>query len=120
MADPTIEQLAESVTTAGADWGLEICRGAHGRLQIIRRGGQLLDPPVEFAITDSELRAYYRGIAEEADRGVAPEPAWQWWMTLMSTHLAEALHDLDRAARPCVLVIGDAGFTVTPIDSMIE
>jgi hypothetical protein len=38
-------------------------------------------------------------------------------MTLMSTHLAEALHDLDRAARPCVIVVGDTGFIVTPIDS---
>lgn len=114
MADPTIEQLAESVTTAGADWELEISRGPHDRLQIIRRRGELLDPPVEFAITDDELRAYYRGIAEEADRGVAPEPAWEWWMTLMSTHLAEALHDLDRATQPCVLIINDTGFAASP------
>ena len=42
MADPTIEQLSESVTTAGADWGAEIVRGPLGRLQIIRRHGELL------------------------------------------------------------------------------
>lgn len=117
MADPTIEQLTESVITAGTNWGLEISSGSDGRLRIARCGGELLDPAVEFAVTDSELRAYYRPIAEEAERGVAPEPAWEWWMTLMSTHLAEALHDLDRAARPCVIVVGDTGFSVTPIDS---
>lgn len=101
MGDPTIEQLTESVITAGVDWGLEMGSGPDGRLRIVRRGGQLLDATVEFALTDSELRAYYRDIAEEAERGVATEPAWGWWMTLMSTHLAEALHDLDRQVRPC-------------------
>ena len=116
MADPTIEQLAKSVITVGTDWGLEISCGSDGRLRIVRRGGELLDPAVEFAVTDSELRAYYRHIAA-AERGVAPEPVWEWWMTLMSTHLAETLYDLDRAARPCVIVVGDTGFSVTPIDS---
>ncbi|MFC9871712.1 hypothetical protein [Nocardia salmonicida] len=117
MADPTIEQLVESVTTAGAEWGAEIGRGSHGRVQIIRRHGELLDTPVEFAVTDGELRAYYRRIAEEAERGVAPEPEWEWWMTLMSTHLAEALHDLDREKRPCVVIVRDSGFAATPVDS---
>ncbi|MGW5456500.1 hypothetical protein [Nocardia sp. NPDC003979] len=117
MADPTIEQLSESVITAGADWGLEISSGYDGRLRIVRRGGELLDPAVDFAVADSELRAYYRRIAEEAERGAAPKPASDWWMTLMSTHLAEALYDLDRAARPCVVIVGDTGFKVTPIDS---
>ncbi|MFC4373121.1 hypothetical protein ACFO5K_03320 [Nocardia halotolerans] len=117
MADPTIEQLSESVTTAGADWGAEIGRGPHGRLQIIRRHGELLHMPVVFAVTDAELRAYYRRIAGEAERGVAPEPAWEWWMTLMSTHLAEALHELDRDKRPCVVIVGDTGFAAAPVDS---
>jgi len=117
VADPTVEQLSESVTTAGADWGAEIVRGPLGRLQIIRRHGELLYVPVEFAVTDAELRAYYRRIAEEAERGAAPEPAWEWWMTLMSTHLAEALHDLDREKRPCVVIVGDTGFAATPVYS---
>lgn len=39
------------------------------------------------------------------------------WTTLMSTHLAEALHDLDRVKQPCTLIIGDTGLATTPIES---
>ncbi|MFD8098474.1 hypothetical protein ACFV24_02975 [Nocardia fluminea] len=38
-------------------------------------------------------------------------------MTLMSTHLAEALHDLDREKRPCVVIVGDTGLATILIES---
>lgn len=76
MADPTTEQLSESVTTARRGLGSGEQQRPHGRLQITSRQGELLDRPVEFAVTDAELRAFYRRIADEAERGVAPELIW--------------------------------------------
>jgi hypothetical protein len=73
VADPTIEQLTESVISVGTDWGLEMSSGSDGRLRIVRRSGELLDPPVEFAVTDSELRAYFFDTSPKK-----PSAVWRW------------------------------------------
>ncbi|MFC9436803.1 hypothetical protein [Nocardia sp. NPDC057030] len=113
MTEPTSGELADSVIRAGRDWGVEVTAGADGVLRIVRRREVAVEPAVEIRFTEDEILEYYRRIADEAERGIAPEGPWDWWMTLMSTHLVEALDELGRVGRPCAITIGRTGFTVT-------
>ncbi|WP_280503112.1 hypothetical protein [Nocardia farcinica] len=114
MPEPTTTELIESVVQAGRDWTLGISRADQGHLNVDSRGDRRLDSPIEIVFTATELHSYYRRIAEEAERGVAPEPPWEWWMTLMSTHLMEAVHETDRRTEPCVITVTATGFAATP------
>ncbi|MEV0033088.1 hypothetical protein [Nocardia sp. NPDC050793] len=80
---------------------------------IVERDGVALTTPVAMQFTPEALLGYYRKIAEDARHG-RPESPWEWWMDLMSTHLGEAMYDLDRVDGPAVVTIGKFGFTATP------
>ncbi|MFR9749540.1 hypothetical protein ACL02S_00735 [Nocardia sp. 004] len=112
--DPITTELIESVVQAGQDWTLGISQADQGHLRVISRGDRRLERPIEILFTAKELHTYYRRIADEAERGVAPEPPLEWWMTLMSTHLMEAVHGADRHNEPCVITVTATGFAATP------
>ncbi|MEU6827428.1 hypothetical protein ABZ894_02135 [Nocardia beijingensis] len=108
---PTTAELTQSVIAAGREWQVEISSSDQG-LQITGRGGERLDVPIEFAVTDDEMRAYY---VEVSKSSLYPEDQkWQQWQSLMSTHLLEALHELDRHDAHCVITVGETGFTAVP------
>ncbi|MEU1549956.1 hypothetical protein [Nocardia sp. NPDC005745] len=112
MHEPTYEELTDSIVRA-ANWeGLKV-RMKDGIPYVVERDGAALTPPVAMQFTPDTLRQYYRKIAEDALRG-RPESPWEWWMDLMSTHLGEAMYDLDRVGGPAVITIGEFGFTATP------
>lgn len=115
MPDPSVSDLVNSVVDAGRDLKLEITSDSQGSLRITGRRGSPVNPPVTFRFTEDSLIGYYRGIAEDPGRGeLSP---WEWWMTLMSTHLYEALYKMDRIGKPCFLVIGATGFTACAADN---
>ncbi|MGK8485667.1 hypothetical protein [Nocardia asiatica] len=82
---------------------------------IVERDGAALTPPIAMQFAPDALLGYYRKIAADALQG-RPESPWEWWMDLMSTHLGEAMYDLDRLGGPAVITIGEFGFTATPAD----
>ncbi|WP_043647379.1 hypothetical protein [Nocardia thailandica] len=114
MPDPTTDELIESVVAAGREWNLSIGQTDHGHLAIGSRGDRKLEHPIEILFTAPELHSYYRRIAGEAEQGGAPEPPWAWWMTLMSTHLLEAVHETDRREERCVITVTATGFAAEP------
>lgn len=114
MAEPTTAELADSVIEAGLDWHYGISRTDTGQLDLNSRGSTPLDPPIEIRFTAEELRSYYQGIAADAERDPATQSPWQWWMTLMPTHLREAVYEMDKLAEPGVITITDSGFAAEP------
>ncbi|MGV9542111.1 hypothetical protein [Nocardia beijingensis] len=113
MDEPTYDELTDSIVRAGAWEGLTI-RITDGIPYILERDETALIPPIAMRFTPETLLAYYRGIAQDTPRG-STTTAWDWWMVLMSTHLGEAMYDLDRVGGPAVITIGEYGFTATPI-----
>ncbi|WP_120040020.1 hypothetical protein [Nocardia panacis] len=96
---------------AGREWQVEISSSDQG-LRITGRSGKQLDVPIEFAVTGDDLYAYYVEVGKS--RLYPEDQKWQQWQSLMSTHLLEALHELDRHEAPCVITVGTTGFTATP------
>ncbi|WP_457200739.1 hypothetical protein [Nocardia gipuzkoensis] len=113
MDEPTYDELTDSIVRAGTWEGLKITL-RDGIPYIVERDGTALTPPVAVQFTPDTLLRYYRKIAEDALHGRSESP-WEWWMDLMSTHLGEAMYDMDRVGRPAVITIGQFGFTATPI-----
>ncbi|MEU2043730.1 hypothetical protein [Nocardia niwae] len=115
VPDPSVSDLVNSVVDAGRDLNLEIMSDSAGSLWITGRRGSPVSPPVAFMFTEDSLIEYYRSIAGDPGRGeLSP---WEWWMTLMSTHLYEALYKMDRIGKPCFLVIDATGFTASAADN---
>ncbi|UAK33418.1 hypothetical protein K8O92_05475 [Nocardia asteroides] len=113
MDEPTYDELTDSIVRAGNWEGLKISV-REGIPYLVERAGVALAPPVAMRFTPDTLRDYYRKVAEDALRG-RPESPWDWWMDLMSTHLGEAMYDMDRLGGPVVITIGEFGFTATPV-----
>jgi hypothetical protein len=107
VTEPTIIELMRSVIEGGRDWGLDIAE-RDGSLWLDRHRGRPFDPPVEFRVTDDELLGYYRRIATSSLRG--DHSPWEWWMILMSTHLAETLYQLELLGGPGMICLKDTGF----------
>ena len=115
MPDPSVLDLLNSVVDAGHDLKLEITFDPHGSLWITGQHGSSVSPPVAFRFTEESLVEYYRSVAE--DPGRSELSPWEWWMTLMSTHLYETLYKMGRIGKPCVVVIGATGFTASAADN---
>ncbi|MFI5541410.1 hypothetical protein ACIA5H_34015 [Nocardia sp. NPDC051900] len=113
MEEPTHDELTDSIVRAGTWEGLKI-QLFHGIPHIVERDEAALTPPIAMRFSPDTLLAYYRRIARDGSRGSATT-SWDWWMVLMSTHLGEAIYDLDRIDGPAVITIGKFGFTATPI-----
>ncbi|MBF6464405.1 hypothetical protein IU427_04320 [Nocardia beijingensis] len=113
MTEPTYSELTDSIVRAGSWEGLRIAL-RDGVPYIIERDSVALPTPIPMRFAPGTLREYYRKIAEDALHG-RPESPWEWWMDLMSTHLGEAMYDLDRLDGPAEITIGEFGFTATPI-----
>ncbi|WP_454196279.1 hypothetical protein [Nocardia sp. Marseille-Q1738] len=114
MPDPSVSDLVGSVVDAGRDWNLEIISDSRGDLWITGRGGSPMHPAVPIRFTEDALLEYYRSIAEDPAR--QEQSPWEWWMTLMSTHLYESLYEMDKIGKPCAVVIGATGFTASAAD----
>ncbi|MFC8526318.1 hypothetical protein [Nocardia sp. NPDC057227] len=115
MPEPTNAELVGSVIAAGREMRLDITVDSSGAVWISGRRGVAVEPPVEVRFTVESLERYYLDIANDAGRGqISP---WDWWCTLMSTHLYEALYQLDRISGRAVVVIERTGFAARSADA---
>ncbi|MGW5141505.1 hypothetical protein ACWEPH_20760 [Nocardia beijingensis] len=115
MNEPTYDELTDSIVRAGSWEGLKISLRDNVP-HIVERDGVALTTPIAMRFTPDALREYYRETAADALRG-RPDSPWEWWMDVMSTHLGEAMYDLDRVGGPAVITIGKYGFTATPMQA---
>ncbi|MGV9677770.1 hypothetical protein ACWDSJ_21040 [Nocardia sp. NPDC003482] len=110
-AEPSVDELADSVIRTAAELRYRIVRDETGGLALTADGDTPVEPPLVFEMTEDELLDYYRQAA--ADAGDA-STSWKTWLLLMSTHLQEALYQAEGLDRPCVIVIGETGFEPRP------
>lgn len=113
-AEPSVDELVDSVIRAGAELRYRIIRDGVGRLQITADGESPMEPPLVFAVTEQELLDYYARLAADAGRPGGASTPWKTWLLLMSTHLEEAVYQAGVLDRPCVIVIGKTGFGPEP------
>ncbi|MDN2496319.1 hypothetical protein FHY52_06375 [Nocardia nova] len=109
-SEPSADELVESVIRAGTEAGYRIGRDDEGRLRITAAGETPVVPALVFAMTEGELRDYYRRLAANAGEPLGAGTPWQTWMLLMSTHLDEAVCEAGKLDRPSVIVIAENGF----------
>ncbi|MBF6299312.1 hypothetical protein IU459_17435 [Nocardia amamiensis] len=115
MSDPTLADLVRSIIEAGRDWDLGIVE-RNGSLWIERRAGELVRPPVEIQFAAEELAEYYQRTVSEGGYEASPQSPWEWWKSLLSTHLAEAMYKQGRLAGRGVIRIGEFGLTAVALD----
>ena len=113
MHEPPFVELVHSVIEAGREWDLDISDRA-GTLWIEGRAGEPVVPPVEIRFTGDELVEYYRRTVDEGGHEDTPQTPLEWWKTLVSTHLAEAVYQLGGLEGPALLRIDGYGFTAVP------
>ncbi|WP_174184561.1 hypothetical protein [Nocardia barduliensis] len=115
MSDPAMADLVRSIIEAGRDWDLGIVERG-GSLWIDRRAGAPVQPPVEIRFTRDELAEYYQRTVSDGGHEASPQTSWEWWKSLVSTHLAEAMYKLGGLAGPGVIKIGEFGLTAAGPD----
>lgn len=115
MPDPTGDDLVSSIIEAGRDWDLGIVE-RNGSLWVEQRAGESVRPPVEIRFTRDELAEYYQRTVSGGGHEASPQSPWEWWKSLVSTHLAEAMYKLGGLSRPGVIRIGEYGLTAVGSD----
>ncbi|MEV5648374.1 hypothetical protein AB0L57_09000 [Nocardia sp. NPDC052254] len=109
-SEPSADELIESVIRAGTEAGYRIDRDDARRLLITAVGGEPVEPPLVFAVTEQQLRDYYTRLSANSGGPLGAGTPWQAWMLLMSTHLDEAVYEAGRLDSPGVIVIEETGF----------
>ncbi|WP_157172935.1 hypothetical protein [Nocardia exalbida] len=116
--DPTSAELTESVARAARGLGLRVATDEKGGLWITARGEVELAPPVAIEFSEEAISDYYARIASRVPDDEPDHTPSSWWYMLMSTHLYEALYEMDRLGVPCDIVIGPSGLTAVPSERM--